>query len=400
MVIKFTARTVEGLAADPRRDAEYFDTEVPGLCLRVTKRGVKTWSILYRTRNGGRLRRLTLGRASLVSLAEARDSAREALRAARAGADPAADKRQARVAETIGDLVTAYIEQYAKRKKRSWREDDRMLRAEVLPAWKRRAIADITRRDVRALLEAIADRGAPIMANRVLAVVRKMFNFAIDQEFVASNPAARLGRPGIEQSRDRVLTDEELRVFWREASAMPVAMAAFYQLRLVTAQRGAEVGTMRWGDLDLESVDGAWWTIPKERAKNKLAHRVPLSAAAVQLLLTLRPPTAPAPEAFVLAGARGRRQRTEAATGFSLADFTPHDLRRTAATRMTAGGISRLTVSKILNHVERGVTAVYDRHSYDAEKRAALDWWDARLRRLLEAKAPSGAAVLPFAKEA
>lgn len=251
---------------------------------------------------------------------------------------------------------------------------------------------------MRALLEAIAERGAPIMANRVLAVVRKMFNFAIDQELVAINPAARLGRPGVEQSRDRVLTDEELRAFWREASAMPPAMSAFYRLRLVTAQRGAEVGTMCWGDLDLESVDGAWWTIPKERAKNKLAHRVPLSATAVQILLMLRPPS-PAADAFVLAGARGRRQRTEAAVGFSLEDFTPHDLRRTAATRMTSGGISRLTVSKILNHVERGVTAVYDRHSYDGEKRAALDWWDARLCRLIEAKA-SGAAVLPFAKEA
>jgi integrase len=398
VIVKFTARTVDALTPIPGRRVEYFDADLPGLALRVTASGVKTWSVLYRHR--GRVRRLTLGTVKVLSLASARERARAELLKARDGADPAADKRQARAAETIAELVTAYIEQYAKRKKRSWREDDRMLRAEVLPAWKARAIADITRRDVRVLLEAIAERGAPIMANRVLAVIRKMFNFAIDQELVAGNPAARLGRPGTEQSRDRVLTDAELRAFWSEASAMPPAMAAFYQLRLVTAQRGAEVGTMRWGDLDLEGADGAWWTIPKERAKNKLAHRVPLSAAAVQLLLTLRPPTAPAPEAFVLAGARGRRQRTEAVAGFSLANFTPHDLRRTAATRMTGGGISRLTVSKILNHVERGVTAVYDRHSYDAEKRAALDWWAVRLRGILEATPATAAAVLPFARQA
>jgi integrase len=101
---------------------------------------------------------------------------------------------------------------------------------------------------------------------------------------------------------------------------------------------------------------------------------------------------------FVLAGARGKRQQAEAAATFTVEDFRGHDLRRTAASFMASGGIQRLTISKILNHVERGVTRVYDRHSYDPEKRAALDWWGTKLQAILENK--DGAKVLPFAKGA
>jgi len=96
------------------------------------------------------------------------------------------------------------------------------------------------------------------------------------------------------------------------------------------------------------------------------------------------------------AGARGKRQQSEAAATFTVPDFRGHDLRRTAASMMASGGIPRLTISKILNHVERSITAVYDRHSYDAEKRAALDWWDAKLRAILNSQ--DIANVLPFAR--
>ena len=159
---------------------------------------------------------------------------------------------------------------------------------------------------------------------------------------------------------------------------------------------------MRWPDVDLTA---GWWTIPSSHAKNKLAHRVPLSPSVVTLLTTLK--AAAAEEAvYVLAahhrvagaGARGKRQQAEAAATFTVPDFRGHDLRRTAASLMTGGGVSRLIVSKILNHAERGVTAVYDRHSYDDEKRSALDWWAARLHAILSH--PHGGAVLPFARRA
>jgi integrase len=400
--LKLNARTVESLRAVAGRRVDYLDTDVSGLSLRVTERGAKSWTVLYRHR--GRLRRLTLGSVDAISLAQARTDARDVLYAASKGGDPAAAKRQARRAETIEDLTRDYIERHAKPHKRSWKEDDRRLRTHVLPAWKSRAIADVRRRDVRELVEAIATR-TPVEANRVLACVRKMFSFAVDRELIEHNPAARFTRPGAERARDRVLTDDELRAFWQQCEALPPAMGAYFKLRLVTAQRGGEVSSMRWADLDLA---GGWWTIPAGSSKNKLAHRVPLTRLALQLLTSLRSAdvctpapgeaAADTPADYVLAGARGRRQRTEASATFTLANFRGHDLRRTAASLMAGGGVARLTIAKILNHVETGVTAVYDRHGYDAEKRVALDWWAAKLTAILAGD--RGGKVLPFAHQA
>jgi hypothetical protein len=156
--IKLTARRVQSIKPTRGKRAEYFDTQVPGLALRVTENGAKSWTILYRHR--GRLRRLTLGSVAVIDLADAREQAKEKLRAANKGADPASEKHERRRAKTIGDLATDYIERHAKRKKRSWKDDDRMLRTEVLPDWEHKAIEDIKRRDVRGLVDAIAERGA------------------------------------------------------------------------------------------------------------------------------------------------------------------------------------------------------------------------------------------------
>jgi integrase len=316
-----------------------------------------------------------------LGLAEARDRARDALQQVRDGIDPATEKQHERQGETVADLVRDYIEKYAKPRKRSWREDDRILRSYVLREWKARQISDIKRRDVRVLVEDIAARGARVMSNRVLATIRKMFSFAVEQELIENNPAARLGRPGgAEPSRDRVLTDEEIRTMWAAFSALTPEMGAYFKLRLVTAQRGKEVASMRWRDVDL---DAGWWRIPHNVAKNGLGHRVPLSPTAIAIIQSLKDESTES-DTFVLVGARGRRQQTQAAATFRIADFRGHDLRRTAASMMASGGISRLTISKILNHAEKGITAVYDRHSYDAEKQAALGWWDKKLRVVLE----------------
>jgi len=389
MTIKFGARTVKSLKPIAGRRMEYFDADCNGLALRVTEHGAKSWSVLYRHR--GRLRRLTLGSADNVSLATARSRARDTLSAASAGEDPASDKQQQKKAETIADLATEYIERHAKKHKRSWKEDDRILRANVLPEWKNRAIADITRRDVRTLVEKIAER-APIMANRTTALLSKVFKFAMDDELIDVSPAMRISRPAPEQKRVRVLSETEIRQLWKAFDVLPCEMGSYFKLRLTTAQRGGEVSSMCWEDVDL---DAGWWTIPAERSKNRLTHRVPLNATTLQLLQALKP--ADKAEGYVLAGARGRRQQSEAAATFSVPNFRGHDLRRTAASIMASGGVPRLVISKILNHVEQDITAVYDRHSYDAEKQAALTWWDSRLAAILENRK---ATVLPFHKGA
>ena len=394
--LMLTDRQVAAIKPTTAR-VEYVDEKVPGLALRVTPNGAKSWTVRYRHR--GRLRRLTLGSASVIPLVKARERVRDLLHDASKGADPATEKQAGRKAETIGDLAALYIEKWAKPRKRSWKADDNLLRKKVLPTWRHRAIADITRQDVRGLVEDVAEAGAPIVANRVAALLSKMFAFALDRDLVTASPAVRIARPGHERQRDRVVSEDELRTLWQEFDALDKPMAAFYKLRLLTAQRGGEVTSMRWQDLDLPN---AWWTIPAGVSKNRLAHRVPLSRTAVTLIEALR--TAAMDTVFVLgaasrtkgAGARGKRQQSEAAATFTVPDFRGHDLRRTAASMMASGGIPRLTISKILNHVERSVTAVYDRHSYDAEKRAALDWWDAKLRAILNSQ--DSANVLPFAR--
>ncbi|MGH9410702.1 MAG: tyrosine-type recombinase/integrase, partial [Vicinamibacterales bacterium] len=318
-----------------------------------------------------------------VTLAKARDLARAALRASTVGRDPGAEQQQARV-RTFGALTALYLEQHAKRKKKSWRADARIIRQELV-AWRDRPVAGLRRADVRDRLESIVDRGAPVLANRVLALVRKILNFALDREWIEANVATKMARPTAEQSRSRVLTEDELRTVWAwlerpapedaDGTHWTLAQAAL-KVRLVTAQRGGEVINMRWEDIDEGT---AWWTIPAGHSKNKLAHRVPLTPMALAIIRSLRGADA----THVFAGIRGARHRRGVLDGLPIADVRPHDFRRTAASLLAAGGIPRLTISKVLNHVETGVTAIYDRHSYDAEKRVALEAWARRLRAIV-----------------
>jgi integrase len=401
MTVKMDARSVAKIKPQAQR-MEYFDADCPGLALRVSPSGVKSWVCFYRI--GKRLRRWTIGNYSTIGLADARTKARNAIRKVPDGIDPALKKKERREAGSFGELAEWYIEEYAKPRKRTWRDDNRLLNNEVLPSWRHRPARDITRADVREIIEAVAARPAPILANRLRALLHRLFTWAIEQEHVDGNPVAYVRRPGVEKQRDRVLTEDEIRTLWKALDKQEAHMAAAFKLRLITAQRGGEVADMRWADVDLEA---GWWTIPGERAKNGLPHRVPLTAMAVEIVKALKPAektargsdtskkqqhirAAAQPDAekaapvYVLAGARGKRQRSEAAATFGLENFIGHDLRRTAASMMAAGGVSRFIIGRVLNHVEKGVTAVYDRHSYDAEKQAALTWWDAKLTAILE----------------
>jgi integrase len=178
-------------------------------------------------------------------------------------------------------------------------------------------------------------------------------------------------------------------------------IAALFRLRLLTAQRGGEVQGAAWSEIDLV---GRWWTIPPERSKNGLAHRVPLSAPAVRILKSLKA-EAKKDAIWVFPSTRKTgphilhaQKAIERVVERSGVEFRGHDLRRTAASLMVGSGVPRLVVSKILNHVESGVTAVYDRHSYDAEKRSALDFWGRHVEALVAGKRRS--RVLPFASRA
>jgi integrase len=387
MRTKLTAQFVESVKTPEHGQVDYWDERTHGLGLRVSQGGKRAWTVFYRI--GGRMRRLTLGPYPSLSLADARRLAATSLGEVHHGKDPATAKREARAAETFEELAELYLERHAKVEKRSWPEDERIIERELNPAWKHRKAREIRRADTIALLDQIVERGAPVMANRVKALVSKIFNFAIRRGIVEANPAHGVGSPGgKETQRDRVLTEDEIRLVWKAFEAETPKTRAIFRLALLTAQRRGEITGMRWDELDL---DAGWWTLPAERAKNGLTHRVPLAPEAIRILLELQKNKREGEQLVFRGGRIGQpisnlqkplRRIKEA----SKVEFRFHDLRRTAASLMTGIGIPRLVVSKLLNHVEQGITSVYDRHSYDAEKRAALLRWEHRLREILEQK--------------
>lgn len=257
---------------------DYFDDLTPGLSLRVTANDVRTWTVFYRDQHG-RQKRLTLGRFPAVLLADARELAREAQRKVAKGGDPVVEKRTAREVLTFGELAESHLENHAKPTKRSWAEDERRLNADLLPKWRTRPAVEVTADDLLAVLNAKLRNGAPVAANRVRALVSRIYTFGAEQRLAppAANPVIGVKKPTKETTRDRVLTDEEIRRIWDACATQNPYVCAWFRLRLVTAQRGGELLQMRWSDIDPKSH---FWTIPAEFVKNAHGHRVYLSATA------------------------------------------------------------------------------------------------------------------------
>jgi integrase len=266
----------------------------------------------------------------------------------------------------------------------------------LLPKFKHRKAADLRRREVIALLDTIRARGAGVLANRTLEIIRGIYNWGIDKERVNTNPCLGI-TPGEETARDRVLSDDEIRKVWKALNEQPPVIACRFKLQLITAQRPGEIRMMCWPDID---EDTGWWTIPAEITKNGLSHRVWLSESALAVLKTAREQTGHAGWVFPSPAAEGpvrsNTKPTAAIRKGSGISFTPHDLRRTAASHMASLGISRFTIGRVLNHVEKSVTAVYDRHSYDHEKRQALEAWDRSLLGILASNKPTTGKVVRF----
>ena len=394
-VRQFTDRWVRALKARPER-YDVSEKNGRGLWIRVFPSGAKSWVYIYKHR--GRIRRMTLGTYPDVSLAEARSLHADARKRLREDSvDPGEEKQQAkrteRNADTIEGLAGEYLERHAKRKTKGWQEVQRILDKDVLPAWKRLKAKEVTRRDIVVLLNSIVDRGSPIMANRTLATIRKMFNFAVEQSIVEASPCAGVRAPTREQARDRALSEDEVRAFWAKLSTayMTEGVQLVLRVQLVTALRPGEVAGACREELDLTT---GWWTVPAERSKNKLAHRVHLTPQVLELLARAAELAGDSPYLFPAPKRHSRGPEPLTVNGishavrrnrehFEIESFRPHDLRRTAASLMTGMGISRLVVGKLLNHTEPGVIRVYDRHSYDAEKRRALEAWAEELERIV-----------------
>jgi integrase len=284
--LRLTAKTVANTKPPARGRIEYWDAALPGFGLRVTEKGAKSWTVLYRVH--GRARRSTLGSYPAVPLAEARERARDILREVDKGNDPAAlraeDRRRA--ADLFHAVAAEFVDRHAKPNNRTWQRQDRDLKREFIPLWRDRPIASIAKRDILEALDKIADRTSPRRANRYLALLKKLFNWCAARGYVETVPTANIEPPAKEVSRDRVLSDDEVRLVWRCCETIGWPFGDLFRLLILTAQRLGEVSTMRWPDLD---VDNGMWSVPAANVKNGVANEVPLSRAAVTILTSLPP---------------------------------------------------------------------------------------------------------------
>ena len=268
---------------------EYFDAGFPGLALRVTEKGHKSWSLFYRF--NGRLRRFTIGRHPAIKPGQARSEATSALERVRQGVDPAEEKRARRdkpspEAETFEALAQDYLERHVRKNSATatYQEAKRDLEYNVLPKWRNRPIASISRRDATDLIDGLVERGVQIQANRTLARLRALFNWAIEKDRISGSPVNHMKPPTKERARDRALTNDEIGWFWQACDKIGWPFGPIFKLLLLTAQRRDEVGGMKWTEIDL---DRRTWTLPRHRTKSDRGHEVHLSDMAIDVLRAL-----------------------------------------------------------------------------------------------------------------
>lgn len=435
--LKLTDKAVLAAKAPSGERLELWDEQTPGLCLRVSDKGKKVWVYRYRTPDG-RQPRLTLGDYSGAhGVRWARDEV-ESLRVdIRKGADPAAERKKARLAaksqaiKTFDDLADAYLlamergEWMPRNKRQRARtiEDERgILRRHVRPALGKLRLEDIDRPTVRRLLRAMAQRGIGAQTNRTHAVIRQAFSYAMGEERVTFNPAVGFLAVVQQKPRTRTLTDEELRALWntlegwpnnlrkpaKEDGAEGELVTVSRPMRIVlllctlVLQRRGEVAGMAKAELNLEQ---RLWLIPGDRMKGGLPHLVPLPDRAVKLIeeaLKLAPADSPFvfpsprdPAKPILANSVTHAMK-DVTCALGIEGVSPHDLRRTGSTALTSErlGIAPFIRSKVLSHRSdtgggAAVSAIhYDANSYIADKRRALEAWESLLLTIVGERHP------------
>jgi integrase len=404
---RFTDKFIMNLKPDTK---EYWVREGQGFCIRVYPSGEKAWYYIYTLDKRKRFMRLGDGGYPDVSLANAREKFDIAKVKVKNGIDPLTEQDAAKTERNrtpfVKDFVDEFVEKYAKEHNRGWQEIERALKAEIVPRWGKRKVTDIKRRDLVLVLDEIKERGAPVMANRILAYTRKMFSWAVERAVLEMNPFLMMARPNKEESRERALSESEIKVFWNnlDACKMSDAIKRALKLILVTGQRPGEIIAMHRNE-----IDGDWWEIPATRSKNQQAHRVFLTTTAKQLIGNT--------DGYIFESPANHGKSYEVRTmthdikanlphtpeskvidRLKIQHFTPHDLRRTAATRWAEMGTPGDLIDRLQNHItkqKQGVGHIYNRYSYDKEKQQALEAWERKLTSIISEKDSN---VIPFVR--
>jgi integrase len=376
-----------------------------GFGIRVKPNGTKIFFYGYDSPVTGARRFLTLGEYPNLSLEEARIKYAQAYEVVKAGGDPLETSRHeqedVKAAPTIKELGEDFIKRHAEVNKKSWKEDQRILEKEIYPAWGRLKAQDITKGNVIALLDKVVDRGSPQTANNIFKIIRKMFNWAVKKDRMKVSPCTGIDMPAPLNQKERALNAVEIKLVWNSldtAQSMSGDVMRAIKLVLVTAQRPGEVTGMH-----SREINDGWWTIPSERAKNGKAHRVPLSPLAQEIIEqsiaeNKRAREIPEDQDYVgyifpcphrakiqpierhaLSKALKRNESEDGLSVLGVAPFTPHDLRRTAATFMAESGEMDEVIDAILSHTKQGIIRVYNQFKYDAQKKTSLEAWALKL---------------------
>lgn len=396
--MRLTKRKIEGLEYDPDGPNQQivWDDRLDNFGVRLYESGTKSFVIRYRNEHNRR-RYLTLGKFGRMTLQQARSEALQKFADIDSGEDPTQKRQNKRNAETVNELADDYIERYAKPRKKTWERDERRLERHVRPRWGSRKVESIEHRDVDALHREIGiEDGHKVEANRTLALIQKMFNWARSNGYVdrsAPNPAADVEKFP-EQSRDRWVTPEEMpRLLEAIDGEDNVYFRAAFRLLILTAMRKGELKAATWDDVDLERAE---LHIPD--SKTNKSRTIPLSEPAVAILESL-PRVEGNPHVLVgrvegqgLVNLKDAWQRVRERSG--LEDVTMHDLRRTAASWVAQLGYSEFVIRRFLGHSTKGVTGVYARMGGAEAIRNAVEDYGNRIR---DVEADEGADVISLA---
>jgi integrase len=387
------ARFVETVKPPATGRAAYADAHprAPGLELIVAAGGRKSWSIRYRPK-GMERRRVGYGSYPTISLEQARERAHNVANAAIRGIDlpaqeeiaAAEERREAGRPATVAALIAEYVEKHCKPNQRRWKLTERLFEQHVTPALGKKSLAELRRADIVELLDKLQnEKGFAAQVNRVRSQIIAALNWAIEREYLDTNPAAAIKRRKLETSRERVLSGDELRAIWKVADALAEPSRSLVKAWILTGQRRDEVRCMAWAEVN---EGAAVWTIPGARNKGKRDHEVPLSSAMAELLAGLprRGPfvfTADPRGAKPYAGQKRLKQILDRESGIKAdpktgaGGWTFHDFRRTASTGMAALNVPQDTIDRVLNHAKKTLAGTYNRHQYLEEKRRALTSW-------------------------
>ena len=389
-----THRTIETLrpAEAPYRVT---DQRCKGLAVRVAPSGVKTWDLAYRIRGTAKMRRLSLGRTTDVSLEQARERANELTSAARSGRDLVAEEEDARgVAAariTVEKLIDLYLRRRVVGRLRTAKSIESRLRRTLAPILERYA-ADICRRDIRAILDSIVDRGQGREAEKRRQVCTAMFRWALSQDIVEADPTAGLTPYDRGAPRDRVLTLEEIELVWKwlESDALSLEAADILKLELLLGARCGEISGLRAEEIDRQT----WvWTLPAGRSKNGRPRVTPILGMAREIVEARLSGVEKGPlfvleNGAVMSSAHLGHYLLTRRSKLPIATFTTHDLRRTFASLLVEMGIALDLVAAIVGHElggrdTRTLIKHYVRTDMLERKAHALQVWDQRLRAIV-----------------